>query len=194
MRVANWRTLLSAAVAASAFAAGAVAVATTANAAPSKLSWLTASASISDGAEYKIVAKSPDGARFYLIPTGELRSVSSASYTFVHTPCGKKSKVVCYEIQDHVPSDDVTCMFYWKDFHPDYDKISYDGACGTPHQTHKWYIDSLDGGGVRFRPVSDPNMCLVYDPARLPAYLYTFIELCSENEVSETRFWFQKIK
>ena len=179
MRVRNWRTLLGAAVAVAAVAAGAVALATTAN------------AEITDGARYQIVAKSQDGAKFYLIGTGELRSVSSASYTFVHTPCGKKSRVVCYEIQDHI-GDDETCMFYWKDFDPDYEKISYDGACGTSYQTHKWYVDSLDGGGVRFRPVSDPNMCLVYDPARLPDFLYTFIEPCSDNEVSETRFWFQR--
>ena len=73
------------------------------------------------------------------------------------------------------------------------DKISYDGSCGTPSPYTKWRIDSLEGGGVRIRPLSHLRRCLVYDPARLPDYLYTFIKPCAEHPTSHKRFWFVKL-
>jgi hypothetical protein len=167
--------LLAGAVAVTAVAAGIV-VATTANAA------------IGDGTRARIMAKSTEGDRFYVMPTGELRStfVSGDIYTFRTTSCGG-GEGVCYEIQDAI-GDNLTCMFYDTQL----DKISYDGSCGTPSPYTKWRIDSLEGGGVRIRPVSHPRRCLVYDPDRLPDYLYTFIQPCAQHPMSHKRFWFVK--
>ena len=176
MRMYKWRALLAGAIAVTAVTAGIV-VAT------------TASAAISDGMRARIVAKSTDGDRFHVMPTGELRSTFHASdvYTFRTTSCGGAGGE-CYEIQDAV-GDNLTCMFYDTQL----DKISYDGACGTPSLGTKWRIESLDGGGIRIRPVSHPRRCLVYDPARLPGYLYTFIEPCAQHPTSHKRFWLAKL-
>ncbi len=176
MRFRRWHTLLAGAIAATAVAIG-VAVTTT-----------TAQAAISDGLTARIIAKSTDGDRFYLMPSGELRSTIRPAdvFTFKTTSCGASERL-CYEIQDLV-GDNITCMFYDVSL----DKISYDGRCGTTSPGTKWFIDSLDGGGLRIRPVSHPRRCLVYDPARLPDYLYTFIERCTAHPQSHKRFWLGK--
>jgi hypothetical protein len=177
MRVRHWRALLAATVATAAVAAGVVALTTTANAA------------ISDGTRARITAKSPDGDRYYLMPTGELRTIywPTDLYTFVAVPCGR-GKAVCYEIQSPI-GDDVECLFYFVDHDPP--KIQY-GACGTDSLRHRWHVDSLDGGGVRLRPASHPNRCVVYDPEQLPDHLYTYIERCASRTESHMRFWLAK--
>jgi hypothetical protein len=174
MRVRNWRTLLAVAVAVT---AGVVVAAAPA-------------AAINNGTVARVMAKSSEGERLYLMPTGELRTNfwPTDLYTFVAKSCGKGNPGECYEIQSTI-GDEVECLFYWVDFTPP--KIQY-GACGTTSLRHRWHVDSLKSGGVRLRPASHPTRCVVYDPALLPGYPYTFIEECTSRPVSHTRFWLVK--
>jgi len=134
---------------------------------------------IQNGAVAQIVTAPINGVRYCVIPTGELRVCGSLPapawhYTFYARTCWSTA-LLCYEIR----TAQGECLYYDTEL----SKIGY-SSCSTSLR-YRWRIDELNTfGTVRMRPASHTTRCVVYDPARLPGYPYTFIQECSSRPAS----------
>jgi len=170
MKPRRWSALRAAVVAAMAVAVGSVAAGTPANADP-----------IDDGGVAQIATARVGGIRYCIIPTSELRACGAlpspaGRYTFIARTCWS-TQLLCYEIR----TAQGECLYYDTGLN----KIGYT-TCAT-NLRFRWRIDELDAfGTVRLRPASHTSRCVVYDPARVPGYPYTFIEECSTRPASHT--------
>jgi hypothetical protein len=134
-------------------------------------------APIENGGIAQIATQLVGGTRYCIIPTSELRacgvSPAVSRYTFIARTCWSTG-LLCYEIR----TGQNECLYHDVEL----TKIGYSTNCGSTDLTYRWRIDELNSfGTVRMRPASHTSRCVVYDPARLPGYPYTFIQQCSSR-------------
>lgn len=157
---------------------------------------------IGNGAVAQIATQPVNGARYCVIPTGELRRCGqtpalATRYTFHTTTCGS---VVCYQIRlADSPSE---CLYYdiFNAGSITIHKIGY-GSCASTSLRYRWRIEELTSfGRVQLRPASHPNRCVFYDPSSLPTTPpsdnrivgSTSIAACASRPESHT--WFRLLQ
>ncbi len=140
---------------------------------------------IGNGGVAQIATAAVNGVRYCAIPTGELRACATLTspagrYTFFARTCWSTA-LLCYEIRTSFGE----CLYHDIEL----TKIGY-GSCNNTSLRYRWRLDEVNAfGTIRLRPASHTTRCAVYDPARLPAYPYTFIEECSSRPASHA--WFR---
>lgn len=170
MKSRRWGALGAAFVTVVAVAVGSLATSTPANA-----------ELIDNGDVAQITTAQVGGVRYCIIPTSELRACDAlptpvGRYTFLARTCWS-TQLRCYEIR----TAQGECLYYDTGLN----KIGY-SVCSTSLR-FRWRVTKLDASGaVRLWPASHTTRCVVYDPARLPDYPYTFIQECSSRPASHS--------
>lgn len=156
---------------------------------------------IENGAVAQIATQPVNGARYCVIPTGELRHCGSppapaTQYVFDAKTCWS-TRLLCYQIRS--TNSGIGCLYYdsFTAGGTTIHKIGF-GSCSSTSLRYRWRIDEVNSfGTVRLRPASHTTRCVVYDPSQLPAtpptdvgavVASTSIEECSSRPSSHTRF------